>query len=60
MIHSIRIACEDPYNPVCEMFQLLSKTNDEYEMILSVDLLTTLQAITCCDEMVFQIERKTC
>ena len=51
---------EDPYNPVCEMFQLLSKTNDEYEMILSVDLLTTLQAITCCDEMVFQIERKTC
>lgn len=45
-----RIACEDFNNPVCEIFQVLAQTDPSIE-IVKTDLLTTLQTITCCEEV---------
>lgn len=49
--YSIIIACENDNNPVCEIFRLLSETDEDLKMIYA-DLLSTLQTVTCCEELV--------
>eukprot|EP01033_Poteriospumella_lacustris_P012533 gene12533-8959_t len=44
------IACEDLLNPVCEILDAFSKVEDSWQFIQD-DLKKTLQAITCCEEV---------
>lgn len=44
------IACEDLLNPVCEILDALSEVEDSWQFVQD-DLKKTLQAITCCEEV---------
>ena len=44
------IACEDLLNPVCEILDVLSEAEDSWQFVQD-DLKKTLQAITCCEEV---------
>lgn len=48
---SVKVACEDNNNPVCEIFETMAHANPILE-IVRADLLATLQTITCCEEIV--------
>jgi hypothetical protein len=47
----IKIACEDFLNPVCEIFQTLAETDPSIQFT-SQNFLSTLQELTCCEEII--------
>lgn len=51
---TIKVACEDMNNPVCEIFKILSATVSTYEM-LDNDFLLTLHQLTCCEEIALSV-----